>query len=259
MTPPRGHDPVREFLREHGGMVLSVAAISLCMFVAWLMQQERGGRRSAAPMSMSDAARPSGSGASYRPSGPSSLDFAPKWGRMPLSPEQAPPAPPPTPEQEAGPEPEPPVPPIPDMPLPELPNLAEVAKMAKKAAGDGGAASPTRVMTAVPTFEKREDAERAAVAELGAASPAPAGSVEAKKARTMNAILRAGQDGSLQRFGLDKDSLYRLEKLGTELSQYIQPDGTFKINEKDARLLNEQLGLGRGKDDKMPSASSIGH
>ena len=256
---PRGNDPVRDFVREHGAMVLSVAAIGLCLFVAWLMQPDRAGGRRAQPLSLSGAARPVSRGADYRASGPSSLDFAPKWGRLPLSPEQAPPAPPAPAEPEAVPEPEPPVPPIPDMPMPELPDPSKVAELAKKAAGGGGAASPNRVMTAVPTFEKREAIERGEGSELGAASAAPAGSAEAKRARTMRAIIMAGQDGSLQRFGLDKETLYRLEKLGAELSQYVQPDGSFKISEKDAKVLNNQLGVLRGKDDKTPGPSGFGY
>ncbi|MBI5594644.1 MAG: hypothetical protein HY928_00995 [Elusimicrobia bacterium] len=250
------NDPVRDFIREHGGMILSVGAIALCILVAWLMQPGRGGGARSVPMSIGGAERQASRSADYRPAGRSSMDFAPKWGELPLSPEIAPPAP--QPQADPAPEPEPEAPPIPQTPEPEAPPPPKAEGLVKKAAGGGGAAGPAPVMTAVPTFEKREARERGEAAEPGAPAAA-AGSVEARRARTMRAIIMAGQDGSLQRYGLDKETLYRLEKLGAELSQYVQPDGTFKISEKDAKILNNQLGVIRGKDDKLPGPSGFGY
>ena len=257
MASFKGQDPVRDFIREHGSMFMSVGAIALCVAVAWMMQPDRGTRR-AEPLSMGEAARPRGR-ADYRPAGRSSLDFAPKWGELPLSPEVAPPPASPEPQPEAVPEPEPAPPPIEDGPMPALPDPGKAAELVKKAAagvGAGGTA-PAPVMTAVPSFEKREAMERGE--EESAPSGAPANAAAAKKARTMRAVILANQDGSLQRWGLDKETLFALEKVGVELSQYVMPDGTLKIDEKAAKDLTHQVGILRGQADKMPSASGFGY
>lgn len=238
-------------------MFLSVGAIALCVAVAWMMQPERGSRPSV-PLSMGGAARPS-SRADYRPAGRSSLDFAPKWGELPLSPEVAPPPAPPEPQPEAAPEPEPAPPPVEDGPMPALPDPVKAAELVKKAAeGAGAAAGPGRTMTAVPSFEKREAMERGEEEAPGPAAPA-GGAAAAKKARTMRAIILANQDGALKGFGLDKQTLYQLDQIGVDLSQYIQPDGTLKISEKDAKDLTHQLGILRGQADKLPSANGFGY
>ncbi|MBI3297922.1 MAG: hypothetical protein HYZ75_07155 [Elusimicrobia bacterium] len=254
-------DPVKDSIREHAALILTAMAVGLCIVCALVMRPAgpSGARMSVFSQQDDDpSTRPAA--VAGAPAPPSGLDFAPRWAGLPLSGEQ-PPAPAPAEKPAAAPAPEPESGPVENPITYERPIVP--GKAAKKAvavpsnAGDNGG---KRVISALPSFGQREDKEREERVDAAVGGPAGEGGADPKRARTMRAIVIAGQDGSLQRFGVEKEMLYRLDKMGVELNQYVQPDGTFKISEQEARQLSERLGgINKGAADVMPGASGFGY
>lgn len=237
----------------------------LCALVGWMMRPESGEERTPGRKLFSSepqrapAPGPDGQG----PRSASSLDFAPTWGALPLSAPE-PPAPPAKPEPPAkDPEPPPLPPAAPQAPVDINPAAvkAAVQKLGKAAGGAAAAAAGGggRTLAPVASFEKRERIERGEEKPTLGGHGAAGAPADPEKGRVMRAVIQAGDDGSLQHFGLTKEHLFALDKAGIDLSPYVQADGTLKITEKEARLLSQQLGLVKGQLDAAPAPNNFAH